>query len=337
MTPAAMKVIPAPKFVGKGLTTFDVIKAGWPGATDQDADYLLWNRTPYPMGGDVKGLFKAAHGYYRATKNKRHLCALCPSIAPLGKYECAKCEALLATPVKRSKAMMPTWVKTSGPNFYAGTPVMGVQTSTSTSISNVHWNTANTTTPTASGLCGMGTNIYTAQPSAPNQVAMYQQAALTAQNTWGTAYDTPNVQSGPDQRMISDRFVGEILLPDGSKVVIDKGNFHVEDKAAQITYKANRVREFNRFLNASDLLQAFIADLGEAGARQSDVLAVPIELFINWLILKAAEQDHEPARGGILPRCRWCQRFISRARVQAGIMFCGEPHMANFMKREALA
>lgn len=108
--------------------------------------------------------------------------------------------------------------------------------------------------------------------------------------------------------------------------------------------------EFNRFLNASDLLEDFIEDAGRAGVRQSEFLNLPIELFINWLIIKAAEKDGDPIPEGALriaqhhkalpfkgsPRCLTCGRFILRVQAASGINWCGEQHLAVFMQRKQL-
>lgn len=108
--------------------------------------------------------------------------------------------------------------------------------------------------------------------------------------------------------------------------------------------------EFNRFLNASDLLEDFIEDAGRAGVRQSEFLNLPIELFINWLIIKAAEKDGDPIPEGALqiaqhhkalpfkgsPRCLTCGRFILRVQAASGINWCGEQHLAVFMQRRQL-
>lgn len=81
-------------------------------------------------------------------------------------------------------------------------------------------------------------------------------------------------------------------LPDGSKVVIDfNGNYEIIDKNAIVTYQANNIREFNKYVNASDLLESFIRDVGKLGVKQKDIFSLPIDLFINWLIVKAAEKD----------------------------------------------
>jgi hypothetical protein len=84
-------------------------------------------------------------------------------------------------------------------------------------------------------------------------------------------------------------------LPDGSKLVIDfNGNYEIIDHNAKVTYKSNNIREFNKFVNSSDVLEDFIRDVGKLGVKQKDVFSLPIELFINWLIIRAAEKDGEP-------------------------------------------
>lgn len=83
-------------------------------------------------------------------------------------------------------------------------------------------------------------------------------------------------------------------LPDGSKVMIDfNGNYEIVDKNAVVTYKSSNIREFNKFVNASDLLESFIRDIGKLGVCQKDIFSIPIGLFIDWLIIKAAEKDGE--------------------------------------------
>lgn len=136
-----------------------------------------------------------------------------------------------------------------------------------------------------------------------------------------------------------------VELPDGSRLEIDgSGNYRILDDDAQVTYKANWNREFNRFINASDLLEDFIRDLGVAGIRQGEVLGVPIEVFINWLIHRAAEADGDPVPVGVPrledrsqsykhPRCRRCGRFIKAALASDKLQFCSGDHYQQYVNR----
>jgi hypothetical protein len=136
-----------------------------------------------------------------------------------------------------------------------------------------------------------------------------------------------------------------LKLPDGSVVDVDgHGNFTISDKDAIVTYKGNNVREFNQFINASDLLEAFIGDLGDLGVKQDQVLNVPIETFINWLIFKAAEQDGDdvPPDVPLLessvtphkhPKCLCCGKFIKKALVEHKIHFCSPEHHGLYLER----
>lgn len=88
---------------------------------------------------------------------------------------------------------------------------------------------------------------------------------------------------------------GAYVLPDGSCLELDhQGNYVVNDTDGKTTYKASRLRDFNPFLNASDLLEEYIGELKPLGVRQDEVLQLAIEHFINWLIHKAAEKDGDP-------------------------------------------
>lgn len=79
---------------------------------------------------------------------------------------------------------------------------------------------------------------------------------------------------------------------------------------------AHPPREFNRFINASDLLEEFIRWLGSQGVKQGEVMNLPLELFVKWLVIRACEQDgEEPGVSLELPgahRCLGCQRFMRR-------------------------
>jgi hypothetical protein len=145
-------------------------------------------------------------------------------------------------------------------------------------------------------------------------------------------------------------FTGEVKLPDGAKLIFDNGNYRIEDQDAKITYKANRNREFNKYLNASDLLEEFIGYLGSLKLTKEEVLQVPIETFIMWLIISAAEADQEdkPSQEILMleskvdelktirkPRCKCCGQFIHHSRKRAGIEFCSGVHMDKWFAKAA--
>jgi len=140
-----------------------------------------------------------------------------------------------------------------------------------------------------------------------------------------------------------------IKLPDGAVLrVAENGAYEVVDKDAKVTHRASNVREFNRYVNASDLIEEFINFLGTFGVRQSEVLKIPIELFINFLIVKAAEADGEkpPVEQRRLevgaktiggpspkPRCRVCGRYIEAKRKALGFAFCSATCAARFEQK----
>jgi hypothetical protein len=105
-------------------------------------------------------------------------------------------------------------------------------------------------------------------------------------------------------------------------------------------------RILNRFLSASDLLEQFIEDLGTLGVKQGEVLSIPVELFINWLIVKAAEEDGHAPPDDIkaLPdnvvqirhdRCRDCGRFVTQSRRDAQVFFCNGAHADHYVEKAA--
>ncbi len=175
-------------------------------------------------------------------------------------------------------------------------------------------------------------------------------------STFTNRYVTPTEFRSPEARQglmkYAKDFTGVVELPDGAKLIFDNGNYRIEDKDAQITYKANRHREFNKFLNASDLLEKFIDYLGSLKLTKDEVLQVPIETFIMWLIISAAEADKEdtPQQEVLMlehkvdalktvrkPRCKCCGQFIHQARKRKGIEFCSGLHMDRWFSKGMLA
>jgi len=134
-------------------------------------------------------------------------------------------------------------------------------------------------------------------------------------------------------------------LPNGGTLKIDElGNFKIIENN-NITYKSCNIREFNKYINASDLLEGFINFLGEQGMKQIDVLKTPIEIFITWLIFKAAEQDKIDEETTLKEledktkqlkhsnRCLFCGKFISKKFKKLGINFCNTLHLERYMEK----
>lgn len=124
-----------------------------------------------------------------------------------------------------------------------------------------------------------------------------------------------------------------IELPDGTKIEVKvDGSYEIKDADAKVVYRANRMREFNPFLNASDKLENFIQFCRQQGIRKDEMLQLPINLFIGWLILEAAKADAEPEpeeikllpalKKIISPHCKACGKFIRHELVKRQINFC---------------
>lgn len=96
-------------------------------------------------------------------------------------------------------------------------------------------------------------------------------------------------------------------------------------------------RQFNKYVNGSDLLEEFIAFLGTEGVRQGEVMAIPLELFIKWLIIRACEVDQEEAPVVLeipapkpQPRCLGCQRWMRKdTTLPLHSSECADRHFAR--------
>lgn len=77
-------------------TLAEVIRAAKPDASTDECEFILWERTPYPMGKlTARSLYKAASGTFRAFNAGRTLCDFCDRVATPERYVCDRCgEAL---------------------------------------------------------------------------------------------------------------------------------------------------------------------------------------------------------------------------------------------------
>lgn len=220
---------------------------------------------------------------------------------------------------------------------------------------------------------GSGTVKSTQWVAMKNAVQVYKNQVQSLQNQMQNIYLTNNsttttatnsqiiVSQTPTSMMwIDDRGrsgtikiepgqAARIELPDGAILDVKQdGSYEIVDQDAKVTYKANRVREFNRYVNASDLLEEFIDFVDEVGGINKErFLALPIETFIRWLVLRAAQADGEtlpeeetaitqsvlalPSPTRRLARnCKCCGRFVTRKRAENGVFFCSTEHFARF-------
>lgn len=188
---------------------------------------------------------------------------------------------------------------------------------------------AQTLTITGNTYYGGGTNIAL---SNPYPVGIFGQATP---DMYAPAIDMICITRDGKIELPKGREV-RVPLGDGSTLYVDSnGNFRVDDKNAKVVYKANRVREFNPFVNASDLLAEFLRYVGTLGVRRSEVQTLPLGLFVNWLVIRAAEIDADPVpadivplpehrllKGRVSPRCLVCQRYVRRIAASSGFAFC---------------
>lgn len=195
-------------------------------------------------------------------------------------------------------------------------------------------------TPTASYLMP---NVFSPMPG-DMMVAQYVLQSLTdAANSFITAGTSTNGAATSLTGMYNTAgsntsYVGT-LLPDPA--VIQK-NWDALCKDQPLP-RQPAPRTFNKYINASDMLEDFIKYLGEHGVKQSEFMGLPIELFIKWLIIKACEADNEEPNVTLelpsprkQPRCLGCQKYMPMAAtllmhssVCAGFYFSRERKDSN--------
>ena len=70
-----------------------IIRAAIPDATDEACEWILWERTPYPIGAiTARSVYKAAARIQRAAAGKKRLCELCDRLAEQEKFICQRCK-----------------------------------------------------------------------------------------------------------------------------------------------------------------------------------------------------------------------------------------------------
>ena len=170
-----------------------------------------------------------------------------------------------------------------------------------------------------------------------------------------------NVQSDsvPLYESIAFNRFGDIHIPEGSrsntKITLPNGTIisiesdetiSIDDSNAKVLYKSQPIREFNKYLNASDLLEEFIKFCAEQKVTKKDFTDLPINMFILWLIVRAAEADEDPT-DEVLPllttaikkrkvhshRCKCCGKFLTKKYEIHQISFCNTDHMETYLSK----
>ena len=68
----------------------DIIKAAIPDASEETCDFILWSRTPFPVGAiTARSLYKAASRVQRCSMKGLRLCEFCDNLVDKG-WTCAK-------------------------------------------------------------------------------------------------------------------------------------------------------------------------------------------------------------------------------------------------------
>lgn len=143
------------------------------------------------------------------------------------------------------------------------------------------------TPPIHSGLC----------PPAPGVPNPYDQFPVGA---WADDQLPPNIILH-GKYTVRRGSLFELVLPDGTVLRVDSdGSYKLGHGKAKTMYRG-AVRDFNKFLNASDLLEEFIRYVGALGLSKDEFMNLPIDLFIAFLIVRAAETDgEEPPKAEII-------------------------------------
>lgn len=210
-------------------------------------------------------------------------------------------------------------------------------TSSGVNVGTSTWTTLTTTSTTPNSLyvTGGSTTGYTVSP---------QQLLMAAQEAAFFALTDEAVQQYID---VADKF--DFKCKDGTVLHFDHGDVTIQDENAKIIYKSNPIREFNKYLNASDLLEEFISFCDEQKVRKNEFMKLPIELFIMWLVVRAADQDGEPdhttqllledasKKKRVQPKCGCCGKFLPKHKVEQGINFCNGEHLDRFMSKKLIA
>jgi hypothetical protein len=141
------------------------------------------------------------------------------------------------------------------------------------------------------------------------------------------------------------------ILPNDVKIhLFADDHIEIDESDGHQIYKTAPVRGFNKYLNASDLMEDFVRYCATQKITRREFQNLPISLFICWIILESAKADGDPTEESQLlldqqkkthinpvHRCRCCGKFISPKLVEEGVNFCSSAHMDRHLQRKGLS
>lgn len=146
------------------------------------------------------------------------------------------------------------------------------------------------------------------------------------------------------------RTTATLVLPNKTKIkIFPDDHIEIDDTDERRLYQSQPVRDFNKYLNASDLLESFIEFCAKENMTKKEFSELPISLFILWLIVRAGETDGDPV-DETLPmlthavrvtkshthRCKCCGKFLTRKYEENQISFCSPEHMSVYLEKVSL-
>ena len=141
------------------------------------------------------------------------------------------------------------------------------------------------------------------------------------------------------------------VLPDGTEIKYHYDDrIEIDDSKGKRLYQSAPTRGFNKYLNASDLLEDFVRYCASERLSRKDFAELPLSLFIYWLIAKAAEADGD-STDDIVPlletsvkqqryqphRCQCCGKSLSKRFLENHVHFCSASHMQLYMDKAKLS
>lgn len=79
------------------MKIIEIMRAAWSDITEDEAEYVLWERTPYPFSNSSREIYASTRRLKRAAENNIRLCDFCDNRTESGNkvYVCRSCARTL--------------------------------------------------------------------------------------------------------------------------------------------------------------------------------------------------------------------------------------------------